>query len=75
MASERDVTFATTDGPDLKLGIYRPEGASARSAIIYLHGGGWRGGSRESQRHNARAMAAFGFVGLPAGDSAVLDVR
>ena len=66
MASERDVAFATADGVDLKLDIYRPNGASARAAILFLHGGGWRGGSREIMRPLARAMAEFGFVGLPA---------
>jgi acetyl esterase/lipase len=66
MASEKDVTYANASGLDLKLDIYRPEGPSKRAAILYFHGGGWRGGSREGMRNHARAMAAYGYVGLPA---------
>jgi acetyl esterase/lipase len=66
MASEKDVSFASAGDIDLKLDIYRPDEASTRAAIIFLHGGGWRGGSREAMRPLARAMAGFGFVGLPA---------
>ena len=70
MASEKDITFASAAGIDLKLDIYRPSAstsaASTRTAILYLHGGGWRVGSREMMRPDARAMAELGFVGLPA---------
>lgn len=65
MASEKDITYAQAGGIDLKLDIYRPEGASKRAAILYFHGGGWRGGSREGMRNHARAMAEYGYVGLP----------
>jgi acetyl esterase/lipase len=66
MASEKDVTFAKAGDLDLKLDIYRPEGESRRAAILFFHGGGWRSGSREAMRPDARAMASHGFVGLPA---------
>ncbi len=66
MASEKDITFASDAGVDLKLDVYRPTQASTRTAILYFHGGGWRGGSREMMRPDARAMAELGFVGLPA---------
>jgi len=66
MASERDVTFASADGVDLQLDIYRPAENTARTAIIYLHGGGWRVGERAAMRPIARRMAERGFVGLPA---------
>ena len=65
MASEKDITYARAGGIDLNLDIYRPEGASKRAAILYFHGGGWRGGSREGMRNHARAMAEYGYVGLP----------
>ncbi len=66
MPSERDVVFASAGGVDLALDIDRPEGETTRTAIIFLHGGGWRVGSREAMRPVARRMAAHGFVGLPA---------
>lgn len=66
MASEKDITFECAAGADLKLDVYRPDAASVRTAILYFHGGGWRAGSREMMRPDARAMAALGFVGLPA---------
>jgi acetyl esterase/lipase len=66
MSSEKDITFASAAGTELKLDVYRPATASARTAILYFHGGGWRAGSREGMRPDARAMAALGFVGLPA---------
>jgi acetyl esterase/lipase len=66
MASERDVVFASAGGTELKLDIYPAEGGAKRAAILYFHGGGWRGGSREGMRPDARAMAARGYVGLPA---------
>ena len=66
MASEKDVTFSSAGGVDLKLDIYRPEGPSKRAAILYFHGGGWRGGAREGMRTYARELAEYGFVGLPA---------
>lgn len=66
MHSETDVIFAKAGDMDLKLDIVAAEGESKRAAILYLHGGGWRGGSRESMRPTAKAMAAYGFVGLPA---------
>jgi acetyl esterase/lipase len=66
MASETDIIFARAGEMDLKLDIFRPEGAGQRTAIIYLHGGGWRGGSRETMRPLATLMAEHGYVGLPA---------
>ena len=66
MDSETDVTFAEAGGIELKLDIVAPRGDSQRAAIIYLHGGGWRGGSREGMRTIAKAMADRGFTGLPA---------
>jgi acetyl esterase/lipase len=66
MPSERDVVFAEAGGVDLQLDIYRPSENTTRTAILYLHGGGWRVGERAAMRPIARRMAEFGFVGLPA---------
>lgn len=51
-----DVVYATVDGPDgdkidLKLDLYVPEkvaeGERARPLVIWIHGGGWQGGSKD----------------------------
>jgi acetyl esterase/lipase len=39
-------TYATVEGQDLKVDVYLPESASAVPAVVYVHGGGWSGGSR-----------------------------
>lgn len=66
MSSEKNVVFTTAGGMELKLDIFRPEGTSKRTAIVFVHGGGWRQGSREMMWPNARAMAAHGFTGVAA---------
>ena len=65
MASEKDISFASVAGADLELDVYRPGTSSTRTAILFFHGGGWRAGSREMMRPDARGMAELGFVGLP----------
>ena len=65
MASEKDVTYASVGGQDLALDIYPAESEAKRTAILFFHGGGWRGGSREAMRPDAREMAKLGYVGLP----------
>lgn len=66
MASSKDITFAAAHGVDLQLDLYRPASSSARTAILFYHGGGWQAGSREMMRPDASAMAERGFVGIPA---------
>jgi acetyl esterase/lipase len=63
MGVRKDQVFAEVDGKALKLDIFDPEGAPNRTAILYLHGGGWRQGSREFMAPIARIMAARGFTG------------
>jgi acetyl esterase/lipase len=65
MASEKGIVFAHRPEMDLHLDIYRPEGEANGCAIVFVHGGGWRRGTREMMRPAARAMAEHGFVGLP----------
>lgn len=42
---QRDVTYCTKDGVDLKMDIYRPEAANG-AAVMFIHGGGWTSGSK-----------------------------
>lgn len=48
----KDIVFASPDGHDLKLDLYMPDGAKADGAdkpklVVFIHGGGWRGGNRK----------------------------
>lgn len=47
----RDLTYATVDGKALLLDLYLPpEPAGPLPLIIWVHGGGWRSGSKENPR-------------------------
>jgi acetyl esterase/lipase len=49
LPTERDVTYCTLDGVELKMDIYRPQGSAAPTpALLYVHGGGWTGGDKRS---------------------------
>lgn len=47
---EPNVTYARADGVDLRLDVYRPKVKNPKKlpTLIWIHGGGWRGGSKES---------------------------
>jgi acetyl esterase/lipase len=55
-----DVAFATVDGQALKLDLYRPEGTSPVGLIVWVHGGAWSGGSRNSP--DLQAMTTRGWA-------------
>lgn len=42
----RDVTYATVDGQELKLDLYVPSRITKPKLVVWMHGGGWRGGSK-----------------------------
>jgi acetyl esterase/lipase len=44
----RNLTFATVGGTALQLDLYLPEESPPAGLIVWVHGGAWRGGSRES---------------------------
>jgi acetyl esterase/lipase len=43
-----DIPYATVAGRDLLLDLYLPEGAASPPLIVYVHGGAWRSGSKNS---------------------------
>ncbi len=43
----RDLVFAKVDGLPLKLDLYVPAGQDKAPLVIWIHGGGWRAGSKE----------------------------
>lgn len=59
-------TYATKDGENLKLDIYLPENDSdfERATLIYVHGGGFSQGTRDSEKikHFCTEMAGYGYV-------------
>ncbi len=62
---ERDVVFGTAGhgGRDLRCDVYRPDPARANStAVLLLHGGGWRAGDRVAMEPHGRALAAAGYL-------------
>lgn len=62
----RDVEFRRTDGRVLPLNILRPRRMSARPvpAIIYIHGGGWRAGSKDGPQNIPLARAGYFTVSI-----------
>jgi len=43
-----DIPFAKIGGRELLLDLYLPEGKGAAPLIVYVHGGAWRAGSKNS---------------------------
>ncbi|MCA9140875.1 MAG: alpha/beta hydrolase [Planctomycetales bacterium] len=42
----RDIEFAEVGGHPLKLDLYLPKVAAKPALVVWIHGGGWRGGSK-----------------------------
>jgi acetyl esterase/lipase len=62
---ERGIVFGKGGEQDLRLDLYRPPAkfAGPRPGIVWIHGGGWRAGSREAMEPFAIELARAGFVG------------
>ena len=46
---ERDITYASVDGKDLKLDVYwHPESSEPMPLVVWIHGGAWQRGSKET---------------------------
>lgn len=60
-----EVVYARSGNRDLKLDLFLPQrGAGPFAAVVYIHGGGWRSGSRRQFYGYAAQMATIGFVGV-----------
>ena len=45
----KDIVYKTTNNDTLKLDVYQPKNlVKPRPALIFIHGGGWRKGKKES---------------------------
>lgn len=60
----RTLTYASRDGADLVLDLYLPASPVRRPApvIVFLHGGGWAGGTRTTGPDFRRFFAQDGFA-------------
>lgn len=62
IVSEKDIEYRVADGQSLKLNVAHPkEGTGALPCIVWIHGGGWSGGSRDSFQAAMEASARAGF--------------
>ncbi len=41
------ITYLVADGYESKLDVYTPRGSEPVPTVVYIHGGGWVGGSKE----------------------------
>ncbi|WP_288380080.1 alpha/beta hydrolase [uncultured Massilia sp.] len=63
-AIQKDITYLTASGKDIKLDVYRPPGREAQAlpVVLYIHGGGWVAGSRERASLSALTFLHMGFA-------------
>jgi acetyl esterase/lipase len=60
-----DLLYHHEAGRDLRLDVYRPSGPvppGGRPAVLAIHGGGWRGGSKREFGWHVALLAQHGFV-------------
>jgi acetyl esterase/lipase len=60
----KNVTYATHDGVDLKGDLYLPAGPGPYPAIVNVHGGYWRRGSRDTFQYWGPYLAQRGYAGF-----------
>jgi acetyl esterase/lipase len=59
------VVYRTTEGRQVRLDLYSPAGPvpqGGRPALLAIHGGGWRGGSRADYGRSVAELATHGIV-------------
>jgi acetyl esterase/lipase len=59
-----DIPFAEVDGHRLALDLYLPEGQEHAPLVVFVHGGGWRNGSRNSMPLGGLATEGFAFASV-----------
>ena len=67
MSIKQTLVYGKGGNRDLCLDLYEPASSDAtRTAVILLHGGGWRGGNKEMMEVFGPELARHGFVALAA---------
>lgn len=64
IAYDENITYGKGGDVDLKLDFARPKEGGPFPAIVCIHGGGWRGGSREVYRPLIKELAAKGYAAV-----------
>ena len=59
---ENDLVFGKGGGQELRLDLAVPAGPGPFPAILCVHGGGWRGGSRKLFAETLKVLAGRGYV-------------
>ena len=59
---EKDVVYASPGGRDLRMDLFRPASGGNFPGIVFVHGGGWKSGSKTQFHRQAAHMASKGFV-------------
>jgi len=59
---EKDVSYGTVQGEPLLLDVVRLPSPSLRPAIVFVHGGGWRGGDKQDFLALEKGFAQRGYV-------------
>ncbi|MBI3209635.1 MAG: alpha/beta hydrolase fold domain-containing protein [Candidatus Solibacter usitatus] len=59
---ERDIDYANILGGKLQMDVARPKGDGPFPGVVMIHGGGFRGGQRQSYHALAIKLAESGFV-------------
>jgi acetyl esterase/lipase len=65
VSADTDLVYRRVGERRVRLDLYKPRGApppGGRPAVIALHGGGWRGGSKTPYGRMAAALAERGYV-------------
>jgi acetyl esterase/lipase len=63
MKTQMGIAYAPDETPEL-LDVYQPDGGGKRAAVIMVHGGGWRVGSRTDLAPHAKALVDRGFTAV-----------
>ena len=59
----RDIEYANRQGVSLKLDLYLPRNdPTPAPCVVFVHGGGWNGGSKKSAEKNAAWLTQHGFA-------------
>lgn len=61
---EKNIPFSQTKERDLKLDVFYPKEITSkkRTALIFIHGGGWRSGNKAMHYPLLQRLAAMGYV-------------
>lgn len=59
-----NLQYGEAGGKKLELDLAKPDGEGPFPGLVFIHGGGWRGGNRQSYRPAIQQAAALGYVAV-----------